>query len=446
MSITYLQSISRRWGRFRRFVTRNVREIRTLGLSSLRGKLQTFVRVHVPQIVRLTVGFIPALVVVVIIRLLRPLVLIRIGSLNTTRLGHMLIDVEMATAELEVAANTSHPRTIHIWYPWSRGMRPANEFLLHAWKRSIRIWPATLVEPVAEVNKLIPGGAVHEIPYRKGFRQLSNFNDVHGALRVTKPHLRFEGHEERQCEELLAGMGISSSDKVVCFHIRTSKYLDNRLGPANSRGHDFRDASVESHLPAMLGLAERGFKVVRLGTEEEEPLPAAHENLIDYACSGHRSEILDLYIPRRGEFFVGVLSGPSHVAQLFRRPLLLTNLVPLSRMMLSMDNFLFIPKRILDGNGRELSLSDIVGLGLEDLNDLGLFEERGLRLIENSPVEIEKAVHEIELRRLGIWQDDAWGQEAQQRFFELLPEYFKVGAGKGTIATSYLRANQWFLK
>jgi putative glycosyltransferase (TIGR04372 family) len=358
----------------------------------------------------------------------------------------MLIDVEMATAELEMGINTKHPRTVHLWYPWTRGLQPANGFLLEAWKRSIRILPAWVLEPITEVNKLLPGGSRHVIPYRKGIRQLSNFNDVNGALRSTGPHLHLLESEVHGCTEALQLMGIQPKDAMVCFHIRTSRYLDGRLGAANSRGHDFRDASIGSHESTMLDLARRGFKVVRLGTEAEEPLSVNHQNLIDYACLGFRSEILDLFIPSRCKFFVGVLSGPSHIAQLFRRPLLLTNLIPLSRMMLSMDNFLFIPKQIVDGTGKPLSLSEIVELGLENVNSTAEFDGRGLSLLENTPLEVEKAAREIELRASGEWRDDNWDKDAQRRFFDLLPDYLKVGAGGGTISSSYLRDNTWFLE
>jgi putative glycosyltransferase (TIGR04372 family) len=115
-------------------------------------------------------------------------------------------------------------------------------------------------------------------------------------------------------------------------------------------------------------------------------------------------------------------------------------------MMLSMDNFLFIPKRIVDRTGKPLSLPAIVELELENVNSTAEFDGRGLSLLENTPLEIEKAVHEMELRATGVWCDDARDQDMQRRFFDLLPDYLKVGAGGGTISTSYLRDNTWFLE
>ncbi len=445
MTSHYFRELGKKFSRLLRFLRRNLHDLRSLNGSSFRRKLASLTRVHLPQVVRLTIGFPIGLVGVTLIRILKPVALIRIGSINTTRLGHMLIDVEMATAEREIGRNTNHPRTIDLWFPWTRGLKPANEQLLKMWKRSVPICPAWVLEPIAEINKLVPGGAVHEIPYRKESGKLSNFNDIHGALRTTRPHLKFTNEEVELCEVNMRELGMSSGDKFVCLHVRTSDYLSKRLGKENSSGHDFRDAQVSDHLDAMLMLANQGYKVLRMGTETEFPLEISHPNFIDYACSGRRSELMDLYLPSRCEFFVGVLSGPSHIAQLFRRPLLLTNLVPLSRMMLSMDNFLFIPKAIVDSEGNCLSLRAIVDTGLEDLSETVDYVQRGLRVVDNTASEILEAVEEMALRVSGQFREGENELSARSRFMDLVPDYLKVGAGTGTIACSYLSSNPWFI-
>ena len=437
--------LNKRVKRLHRFLFRNIRDLRGMDRKVRHRKLRSLLVVHLPRMVRISSGVVVGLIVLPIIRLARPLVLVRIGSINTTRLGHMLIDVEMATAELETGVNTSHPRTVDIWFPWTSGLPPANTQLLKMWKRSIRIGPAFPLEGIAHLNGLIPGGTAHKIPYRKGIRQLSNFNDVHGALRLTKPHLKFSDEERSSCVSVMSKLGIGSEDRVVCFHVRSARYLKERLGAENSSGHDFRDASLESHYTAMLELCDRGYKVVRMGMESDEPLLISHENLIDYAQSGRRSELMDLFIPSVCEFFVGVLSGPSHIAQLFRRPLLLTNLVPLSRMMLSMDNFIFIPKQLVDNAGNRLGMREVVLRGLENISMSDGFNGLGLTLIDNSPEEVVRAVVEMASRCSGDWVDDELDRASQERFLSLVPDYLRVGAGKGTIASSYLRTNEWFL-
>lgn len=445
MEHSYVQDLSKRLRRIQRFVRRNIRDFGSVDQDLVRRKFRNLVKVHLSRGFRVVVGLVLGVVVVPVVRLLRPIVLIRFGSINTTRLGHMLIDVEMATAEKECGFNTQHSRTIDLWYPWRSGVSTANSQLLRMWKRSVNIVPAVPFEGIAQLNGLIPGGEVHKIPYRKGNRALSNFNDVHGALRTTQPHLKFTHKELDWCKTNLRDLGINQSDKYVCVHVRTSDYLIERLGKENSSGHDFRDAQIGDHFDAMIMLADRGYKVVRMGTESDSPLTISHPNLIDYANSGKRSELMDLYLPTRCDFFVGVLSGPSHIAQLFRKPLLLTNLVPLSRMMLSMDNFLFIPKSIVDKHGMQLSLREIVDSGLENLTETKDYERNELKVVDNSAAEIVEAVKEMADRVSGEFRESDSGLVAQSRFIDLVPDYLKVGAGTGRIASSFLSSNPWFV-
>lgn len=438
-----MSELKRSLKRLCKFTSRNIREIRQLGfLSALRSKRSSANR-HVRSTIIFFAGIPFAIFFIALSRLMSPWRVIRLGSMNTTRLGHLLIDVEMAIAEREMFGDQS--RLIDVWFPWRAGLPIVNEHLLEMWKRQVRVLPTWVCSAAYTLNSLLPDGQKYRIPYRKGKKQLSNFNDVNGALRSSSPHLSFLAAEVDDCRSRLAGMGVTPADRIICFHVRSANYLAERLGASNSASHDFRDGSMESHYESMLTVADAGFRVFRMGTERDAPISINHENIIDYACSGMRSELMDLYLPSICEFFVGVLSGPSHIAQLFRRPLLLTNLVPLSRMMLSMENFLFIPKQILYGEGKPLTLAEIIDLNIEDLNNSEEYEQRGLVLKENTSDEIRSAVSEMELRCSGKWVEDNWGVELQQRFLNALPDYLKVGAGNGTISTTYLKENEWFL-
>ncbi len=441
----YTQDLMKRVRRATRFVSRNMRELGSLDFDRTKSKLQTLGRVHLPRFLRILAGVPIGIVVVLVIRLVRPVVLVRLGSINTTRLGHLLIDVEMATAERECMINTRHPRTVDIWYPWHAGQATANGQLLHMWKRSLHVWPAFILEGAAHLNGLIPGGNAHKIPYRKGRGRLNNFHDIHGALRQTQPHLSFTPVEHAQCIDSMRQLGVGESARVVCVHVRTARYLTTRMGTVNSAGHDFRDGDIADYREAILGLVQDGYTVVRMGTEVEEPLGLEHPMVIDYATSGRRTELLDLYLPSVADFFVGVLSGPSHVAQLFRRPLLLTNLIPISRMMLSMDDFLFIPKRVVSAGGEPLPLEELVRSGAFDLDDSSDYADRGLVVVDNTPEELADACREMAMRRQGTWADDSDDVAAQERFLALLPDYLLEGRGSGRIASSYLRSNQWFI-
>ncbi len=426
------------------FVRRNVADLRRMGVSKALNTKLPSARLHISSVGIKIVGIPFALVFVVISRLMRPWVRIRLGTMNTTRLGHLLIDVEMAVAEAEVLlANT---RVVDIWFPWSAGRPLVNRTLFAMWKRELRVWPAWLCSAAYSLNGYLPDGKHFRIPYRKGSKVLSNFNDIHGVFRTTSPHLRFSDDEVTEASRLLRSREFNEHDRIVCVHVRTSAFLAEQMGAANSVTHDFRNSSISYFEETMVSLAKQGFKVVRLGSVNEEPVSTKHPNLVDYANDGLRSELLDLYLPSRCHLFLAVLSGPTHVAQLFRRPIVLTNVVPLSRMMLSMEKFWFIPKKLLlRSEDRFLSLKEIIELGIEDLDSSSGFEEHGIELVDNSSAEILA----VTIEALGVLDgtlrygpDD---ESVQERFLNLLPDYLKVGGGFGRIGNRFLHDNPWFL-
>lgn len=434
--------IAKRIDRLRRFILRNARDLGQLDAHRISGKLRSAYRVHLRRAIRLIVSLVPGVPIALLIRLVRPLLLVRIGTINTTRLGHLAMDVEMATAERELGINTRHPRTIDLWYPWGLGYPIANRQLLAMWKRSQRVLPAWILEGAAELNAFIPGGATHVIPYRRGRSAPSNFQDAHNALRQTPPHVTFLPDEERMATRELASMGIEPDDRLVAVHVRTNAFLARQLGAANSDHHDFRDADIANFRSAISWLVERGFTVLRMGTQDEDPFPGV-EGMIDYAVSGRRSELLDVYIPSRVEFFFSVLSGPTHLAQLFRRPILLTNVIPMSTMMLSAPRSLFIPKRVETASGSPLALSDLIAEGLIEAGDSRAYSDRGLRVIENSAEEIFAVCEEMTARLAGTWIDTEHDESLHVEFLGLLPEYLKVGYAGGRLATTYLRRHEW---
>lgn len=426
------------------FVRRNVADFHRMGVSKALSTKVPSVRIHFKSVWIKTVGIPFAFVFVVVSRLLRPWVRIRLGTMNTTRLGHLLIDVEMAVSETDVLLANS--RVFDIWFPWSAGRPIVNRKLFAMWRREVRIWPAWLCSAAYSLNGFLPDGEHFRIPYRKGRKVLSNFNDIHGVFRTTAPHLRFTDTEVAEASRLLQSRGIREDDRIICVHVRTGAFLAAQMGAANSVTHDFRNSSIAHFEETMVSLANQGFKVVRLGSVSEEPVSARHPNLVDYANDGIRSELLDLYLPSRCHLFLAVLSGPTHVAQLFRRPIVLTNVVPLARMMLSMKNFWFIPKKLfLRSENRFLSLQEIIDLGIEDLNSSAGFEERGIELVDNSSDEISAVTAEA----LGVLDGSLrYGPDdeaLQDRFLSFLPDYLKVGGGFGRIGNQFLHDNPWFL-
>ena len=118
---------------------------------------------------------------------------------------------------------------------------------------------------------------------------------------------------------LLSEMGIDSSTWYVCLHVREP-------GFKNDYGRRYyRNSSINNYIPAIKVITDAGGVVVRMGDNTMTTLPHL-PNVIDYAFSSKKSPLLDLYLTKHCRFFLGTDTGPIHVANLFLKDALITNM------------------------------------------------------------------------------------------------------------------------
>ena len=107
---------------------------------------------------RLILRVFPLLVIaipaVVVIRLIRPWLLVRWGSLITWRLGHFAADTELYLCERDAGIDRPPKRYVDLFFI----AKPiCNQQLAEMWRRVLRIWPIWLRTPMNLANRLIPG-------------------------------------------------------------------------------------------------------------------------------------------------------------------------------------------------------------------------------------------------------------------------------------------------
>jgi len=105
-------------------------------------------------------GAMMALPVVLLIRLLRPLILLRFGSLPSSAIGPLAVCVDNLLNECD--AGWYGPRVLDCFY---RGSRVCNEQLFRMWRRVVPVHP--FFQSVDRVNRRLPGGHDHEVPFPK---------------------------------------------------------------------------------------------------------------------------------------------------------------------------------------------------------------------------------------------------------------------------------------
>jgi putative glycosyltransferase (TIGR04372 family) len=211
------------------------------------------------------------------------------------------------------------------------------------------------------------------------------------------PLIQFRDDEEEKGKNWLKAQGWSEGEPFVCLLARDPSYLSlwlgrDRISRSQSGGfHDYRNSNISTYLEAAEWLATKGVWVIRMGSVVEKPFVSTNPRVVDYANSNSKSDFLDVWLFASCNFCITTGTGPDYVAQLFRRPTLLLNHLPLADTWIS--SFTVVA-------GKNLFWSDRGRLTLEEHVDACFFSSedyaaRGIHIEDLSPDTITQIVKEM---------------------------------------------------
>jgi putative glycosyltransferase (TIGR04372 family) len=389
--------------------------------------------------------FIAAFPIVVFVRLIRPWLLIRFSKIISVSIGHFSANTELYLCERDFNINVPTQRYVDIFYVTNP---ISNQQLLKMWNRILIIWPRWFVAPIHHVNKIIPGGGVHEIPGTDG-------RDVYNLYDKTQPHLRFTDAENRQGEAGLASMGIPRGQQFVCLIVRDDAYHKKNFKSSNFDYHSYRNSNIENYVLASEMLADQGYFVVRMGAKVRKAIPSSHPKIIDYAVNGMRSDFMDIYLGAKCAFCISTGTGWDGIPEIFRRPIVYVNFAPVGYFLSFRESSITIFKHnVLQNDKKHLSLSEIFNRKAAFCLRTSEYEKRGIELIENTSQEIADAVTEMMMRLSNSWSgelnDDFLQQRAVKIFEEKISSHMNKeklhGNLKSRIGIKFLRANHEWIR
>lgn len=388
-------------------IERQISQIRQGGRAVLFRKIKRVLRALLKSPL-----LILAVPVVVVIRLIKPWLLVRWRDLRSSRIGHFTANTEIYLCERDAAINMPRQRHVDIFFM----EEPiCNQQLVKMWKRTILVWPALVLSPIFHVNRLIPGGAVHEIGNNTD-------RDVHVLFDTFPPHLKFTAEEEVHGEAGLRAIGVPSGARFVCLTVRDSAYLDAYIPAVDWSYHNYRDNDIQNYVLAAKQLADRGYFVIRMGAKVHETIKSTHPRVIDYAANGLRTDFMDIYIAAKCDFCISGASGFTAVPLIFRRPIVYVNVVPFGYLCTFSEKFVGITKHHFAAQeNRELTLREIFTHGVGFCLSTSGYKSKGVRLIENTPEEICDVVIEMVERLNGTWQAHEDDETLQKKFWEIFP-------------------------
>jgi putative glycosyltransferase (TIGR04372 family) len=379
-----------------------------------------------------------AMLLLPIVRFTSGWVVIRWGAYVVHALGHFALNTELYLCEKDRGINTPSRKFIDLLYVPNTTV--SNHQLLKMWRRIIPTYPAAPVQAIEWLNRLIPGGSIHNIG-----ANAHNDRDILNLLVQTKAHLEFTEEEEERGQQFLKKLGIAGGASFICLNVRDAAYY-RAVGMANDR-QAYRDSSIENYVLAAETMANRGFFVIRMGRKVEAPLKSNSKKIVDYAYDGLGDEFLDLYLGAKCYMCLSAGSGFDAIPAIFRRPVSFVNLLPIETPASSGTYIVYSSRAHYDlSTGKRLTLREIVGRNVVYGVTPERYAEAGIRLEENSPEEIRDVAIETIDRLQGKWTVDPYGEELQRRFREIMPLSMQDSIGRPMHGHFHIRYSEKFLK
>lgn len=341
---------------------------------------------------------------VLLIRILSPLVTVRIFVLDLSRIGHVLPQIDLYFSKSKAGLHGSN----FDMFCFSRG-KIANYQIKKMVERVVPIVP--FVFWVHKVNKRIPGWEKHTVASGLSY-------DLSG----TSPNLNFTEKELLDGQEFLKRLGIPHNSSFICFNAREASYLETYEPGMNWDYHSYRNADINSYLLAVEHLVSKGYFAVRMGRFVSQKLKTANPKIIDYA-ENSATDFFDVYLSAHCRFFIAGSDGLVYMPRIFRRPVTWINYTPLNaiRIHTPIKGQLFIPKKLWSLREKcFLTFNEMLSAPVSEFYRTEDYQKAGIEVVDNSPEEIMDVVMEMEERLNGTWNETEEDEELQQIFWRIV--------------------------
>ena len=376
-----------------------------------------------------------AIPIIIVIRIIRPFLLIRFGTFFSNRIGHFVAD----SAHQFVKQDTN---IIELYWldnstcnkQWSKMVK--HNLPVYWWVKYVDIW-----------NKYLPGGDIHSRPL-----SVNGSRDLHGLLDKHQGEmLKFIPKEEKKAKEWLEKQGWRDGDSFVCLLVRDSGYLDSeqKFSEYDWDYHSYRNSDIGTYVEAMEWLAEQGVWVIRMGKVMSKRISTKNSRIVDYAFCPNKNDLLDIWLFANCNLCISTVSGIDYVSDVYRKPLLSLNYLPLNDMV-SWSNSINYPKHLKwSDSDNFLTLEEHLEHGYNYTKD---YEEAGIDVIDLTSDEITSVVQECWTRLEDTFMETDHDTNQQNQFWKTMREstLFKKQHDfihpKARLASTFLRNNPNFLQ
>jgi putative glycosyltransferase (TIGR04372 family) len=375
---------------------------------------------------------------------------VRLNIMTTNRVGHLACEIEPWAR-----ATDDHEKDCLYIFVSSSSVVPANTYLYQLLHQVAHIVESDFFYQLyASRPLLLSDDSYAEYPYDlfSSLRGISNLEIVKkGNAKLTEiyrdyaPCLTISADDKKLGWEHLEAFDITTNDKLVCFHVRDSAYLNSKFSDRDWSHHDYRDADITTYKESIEYLIEQGYKVIRIGAETNQKLDLASPDYFDFCISrsSTNGDFIEVFLLSECSFFIGNYGGPYGVAAVFDTPTIVVNAAP--AVIPYLKNGHYIPKLLLKNN-ELVSFIDIAnGANISDENSIPIISclsEKDLsahyfKYKDNNSTDILRAVSEFE-KRISNGIFDGTLTNEQIAFRESVPSDFCAPDSTNLICSSFI--------
>lgn len=386
--------------------------------------------------------------------LLKPLKKIYIAPVQTSRIGHFVLDTEIMLARIHTDEIDAKKNFLVIWVP---DPTISNHYVYNIWKQIIHIVPYSVFSS-AILATAIYLEKLTKIKLTYRFVGWDGYLSYEHLLVDRQAFFYIPKTDEQECIKTLQIHGIDVNKKWVCILARDSEYLNRVMPDLKWDFNTYRNSNINTYKEAAEYLSSKNILVFRMGTHVGQPFESSKSELIiDYANSEWRTEKLDIYLAAKCLFFISSSTGLDSIAFAARKPVLIVNYAQPLSILRHQKNHTFILKKFFSRKENKfLSLNEFYELGVADGftidNPKHLrtqdFARLGIDVIDNSSIEIKDATAEMYAFLTDKNDDVKELSAAQQLFwkkFPDLPGIPKSETALSRIGEKFIHQNPWFL-
>ena len=368
-----------------------------------------------------------ALLVVGSFILLRPFVILQVYKVHDWRIGHMVATTQRLILEIRDWNLTHRRKKIILYFFGSK--YPSNGFFKKLIARHQftleNNWGFILYYLCSQVSFLIANTQPQTL-------------DRLGLIIKYKTGLRFLTKEICVGNEFLKEFGLVPFGKFVCLNVRDNSYLRETRGERKFLKHTTRNSDIDTYVKSVEYLAESGYTVFRMGASAEKPMSSSHSRVIDYANNGMRTEFLDTYLGAHCAFCISTGSGWDEIPKIFKRPVLLTNIVPIVEINEITRPVLIYPKQLINQKtGQLLTLKVALDRSLANQSNSYHLQENAVGVVDLTSDELLTAAAEMVARVEGTFVETPDQKQKQAKLKHMLsthpnlqptPNYYPIRA------------------